>query len=173
MRKLANTDMYNEIIQRIKNGNTDAKRELVDFTVFEFKEEFLNCLRNAKIKVEKQDLEGFMYPILWDYLNKAIIYENFSQYKACVLKAVDSRLTKYKKLRRNVKNDFAFDHTAEDIDKNILINEGFVDPDDYVLKKEMREIICGLIAELKPHMQTIILQYYGFDGDGQKLFRSW
>lgn len=165
MRKLENSDVYKNILKKIKEGDENAKKELASFTFFEFRANFVDLLKKLKIELEDEDVDGFIYPLLYDYIEKSSGCENYSMYKAVTLKAVETRLINYKKQTKN-KKEILFDHTAE-VDKNIVVNEGIVDPDEQILKQEFNDIFRHLIIEyLRPQEQTILIQYFGLDGQG-------
>lgn len=169
MRKLENTEEYNKIIQKIKDGDIDSKKELASFTFFDLRDGLEAIVKKLKIKVNQDEMGGFIYSLLWDYVEKATIYENYATYRANILKAFESRAAKYKKEKSKLKKEVVFDHSAEHVDKNIVVNEPVMDPDDYVLKQELIDLINTLIIKnLEPREQTIIIQYFGLDGQGRR-----
>lgn len=168
MRKLADTDRYQKILQEINDKKEGVIEELANLIFPYVKKDICQTIIDLKLDIDEEEYESFIYSLVSEYVHKSKSYSTLSIYNAAIIKLVNAKLKKLSKEQLTKDKKVLFDNMSENIDNQIIINGGIVDPDDYILKKEFSEIINCLINDLRPRVQTIIKQYFGFDGKGKK-----
>jgi RNA polymerase sigma factor (sigma-70 family) len=172
MRKLLDANEYLVIVEKIKNEEKDAKKELSRLVYPYVKDKIVKAMYDMEFSFDEEEIDGIVFPLVNDCVETTAISEKLSMFNPNIVKAAEAKLRSYRKKQLQLNKEVLFDNTSENIDPQIVANDKVVDPDEYVMRQELKKVLLEIIDTLSPDQIVVVRQYFGFDGLGAKTHKE-